>query len=263
METEIRPIQRGVYDVIGRVMKREALTDNRHGFDAENFDQGYQDLIQKDRSLGGVVYDAVKQIPAFMRLCSSSKLETLFGSLRPGSQPGLAAGGYGIRIDNPNEEQFRAPWHQEYPSQLRSLNGLVYWSPLVDISKDLGPVQIAVKSHLEGPIPVYTSDPKNPNKRGAYALILKDEAALLAKYEKIAPLCKPGDLIVMDYHLVHASGRNVGRRSRWSMQLRYFDFSESTGISHGWKGSFAEGVDFGTIHPELVLSSHPSEDGSR
>jgi len=37
------------------------------------------------------------------------------------------------------------------------------------------------------------------------------------------------------------------------MQFRYFDFSEPTGMAHGWKGSFAAGVDFKKIHPELCV----------
>jgi hypothetical protein len=37
------------------------------------------------------------------------------------------------------------------------------------------------------------------------------------------------------------------------MQFRYFNFLEPTGQSHGWKGSFAAGVDFASIHPELVV----------
>lgn len=249
----IEPIQRGAYDIIGEVLTRQGMTDDRTPFTPATFDQKYQELIAKDRSLGGLIYDAVKQIPAFMRLCSLPRLEQIFKEIRPNSRPGLAAGGYGIRIDNPNEEKFRAPWHQEYPGQLRSLNGLVYWSPLVEITPDLGPVKIAPKSHKLGPIPVYTKDPKNPEKSGAYALILKDEDELVAKFALDAPLTKPGDLLVMDFLVLHASGQNVGRRSRWSMQLRYFDFSEPTGRKHGWKGSFASGVDFGKIHPELAL----------
>lgn len=78
----------------------------------------YPRLIAKNHSWGGEVYDAVKQIPAFMRLVSNAANDEVFSVLRPGSVPGLAAGGYGIRIDNPGEEKFRAQWHQEFSSQL-------------------------------------------------------------------------------------------------------------------------------------------------
>ncbi|MEG2942015.1 MAG: hypothetical protein RR969_10620 [Thermomonas sp.] len=61
----------------------------------------------------------------------------------------------------------------------------------------------------------------------------------------------PGDLVLVDFLTLHASGANTSRRSRWSMQFRYFNFDEAVGMSHGWKGSFAAGVDFRSIHPEL------------
>lgn len=253
LKDTIEPIQLGAYNIIGQVLARAGLTDDRRPFKPSSFDEKYQELIARDRGLGGLIYDAVKQIPAFMRLCADRRLEQIFKELRPNSAPGLAAGGYGIRIDNPNEERFRAPWHQEYPGQLRSLNGLVYWSPLVEITPDLGPVKIAVASHKIGAVPVYTKDPKNPDKSGAYSLILRDEENLVSQFSQVSPLTKPGDLVIMDFLVLHASGQNVGQRSRWSMQLRYFDFNEPTGVRHGWKGSFATGVDFGKVHPELVL----------
>lgn len=253
LKDTIEPIQLGAYNIIGQVLARAGLTDDRRPFKPSSFDEKYQELIARDRGLGGLIYDAVKQIPAFMRLCADRRLEQIFKELRPNSAPGLAAGGYGIRIDNPNEEKFRAPWHQEYPGQLRSLNGLVYWSPLVEITPDLGPVKIAVASHKIGAVPVYTKDPKNPDKSGAYSLILRDEENLVSQFAQVSPLTKPGDLVIMDFLVLHASGQNVGQRSRWSMQLRYFDFNEPTGVRHGWKGSFATGVDFGKVHPELVL----------
>jgi hypothetical protein len=255
LDRDIVPIQRGIHQVIGQVLKRHGLQDTRGPFVPEHFDEGYQDLIKANRSYGGEVYDAVKQIPAFIRLLGIVEHETLLAQLRDDALPGIAAGGYGIRMDNPGEERFRAPWHQEYPSQLRSLDGVVYWSPLVRMTPELGPVRLCVASHRSGPVPVYTRDPLNPDKTGAYGLILKDEAELVSRYEQVAPLSNPGDLIIIDFLTLHASGHNAGQRSRWSMQFRYFNFNEPVGMRHGWKGSYAAGVDFATVHPELCLES--------
>lgn len=251
---DIVPIQRGIHDVIGQVMHRHERADPRPPFRAEEFDHSYLEFIAKDRARGGEVYDAVKQIPAFMRLVAHPANETLFAELRSASLPGLASGGYGIRIDNPHESRFRAQWHQEYPAQLRSLDGLVFWSPLVPVTEELGPVQLCIGSHRDGPIPVHVGGTSGSERSGAYALTLKDEAAVIARYPQEAPLVSPGDLIVMDFLLLHASGHNHGSRSRWSMQFRYFNFADPTGRNHGWKGSFAAGVDFRDVHPELCAA---------
>jgi hypothetical protein len=249
LQADIAPIQAGIYRIVGQVMKRHGIRDTRAAFSAEAFDTGFQSLIAQNRAYGGEVYDAIKQIPAFIRLLADARHETLFRALRPDSIPAIAAGGYGIRIDNPQEDRYRAEWHQEYPAQLRSLDGLVFWSPLIRMTAELGPVQFCLRSHLGGAIAVTTQGA--PDKGGAYALRLKDEALHISAYEQIAPLTSPGDLIVTDFLTLHASGFNRSDRSRWSMQFRYFNFDDPTGLKHGWKGSFAAGVDFRQIHPEL------------
>lgn len=251
---DIEPIQRAIYSLIGVLIAKYKVPVSRPAFAPSTFDVGYEQLIAANRAYGAELYDAVKQIPAFVRLVAHPLHDRLFTELRPGSIPAVAGGGYGIRIDNPNEDRFRANWHQEYPAQLRSLDGLVYWSPLVAVTKDMGPVEFCPGSQVEGAVPVYTRDPNNSEKTGAYSLTLKGEAELLNKYPRVAPLTSPGDLVVIDFLVLHASGHNRSQRSRWTMQLRYFNFLEPTGQSHGWRGSYAAGVDFRTIHPELCVN---------
>ena len=45
-----------------------------------------------------------------------------------------------------------------------------------------------------------------------------------------------------------------------SLKQEYFNFAEPTGRAHGWKGSFAAGVDFRSIHPELCATPEPGDD---
>ncbi|NMY52320.1 phytanoyl-CoA dioxygenase family protein [Pseudomonas sp. WS 5011] len=250
-ECDIDAVQRGIYNVIGQVMIRHGVADQRAAYEAQSFDEGYLDLIKVNRAWGGEVYDAVKQIPAFMRLVAHPSHELLFSQLRQGSMPGIAAGGYGIRIDCPFEDKYRAMWHQEYPAQLRSVDGLVFWSPLVKVTEALGPVVLCPESHKLGPLPVFNADPEGAGRTGAYALMIKDEQHYLDQYAKTAPLTSPRDLVIIDFMLLHCSGYNKSDRARWSMQFRYFNFADPIGRSHGWKGSYAAGVDFRDIHPEL------------
>ena len=252
LDSEVTPIQEGIRQIIGMMVQKYL-----HGKRFENgadrpFDDGFLDLVRQDRSLGGTVYDAVKHLPAFVRLCSSKKHDVLMMQLRETDLPGLPAGGSGIRIDIPFEDRFRANWHQDYPSQFRSIDGLVFWSPLVPITREIGPLQIALGSHLDGIAPILRTDPDNAEKSGAYALRLRDEEKRLERYPKIEGYCNPGDLLVIDYLNLHASGHNRSDRARWSMQMRYFNYRDPIGRGYDWKGSFAAGVDIGKIHPELI-----------
>jgi len=249
VEKQIAPIHEGIRRIV-------ELSAKHHGVKAacdtplNAMTAGYRALIAKDRNIGSEIYDAVKQIPGFMRVVLDPRNEALFRVLRKDSVPGIAAGGYGIRIDNPDESKFRAPWHQEFPAQLRSLDGIVFWSPLLAVVPEMGPVEIARGSHTEGIVPVFSESGEGA-RQGAYGLRLDDEAKRLGAYEKCAPLSKPGDLLLMDFLTLHQSGENVADRPRWSMQFRYFNFAEPTGIRIGWRGSFAAGVKFSDIMPEL------------
>ena len=254
IEKDILPIQTKIGALIKLVGRSNGL-ELGHPENPSDFDHGFSKLIAHDRKLGGIVYDAVKQIPAFIRLVSSTRHESIFSQIRSTDVSGVAGGGFGIRIDNPNEEKFRADWHQEYPAQLRSLDGIVFWSPLVPVSEEMGPIKICVGSHLDGLAPIKTRDPDHPEKTGAYSLVLSEKSNLIGRYEKTAPTTNPGDLLLMDFLTIHCSGHISSDRSRWSMQSRLFNFRESTGIRHGWTGSFAAGSDFRAFHPDIVRDS--------
>jgi hypothetical protein len=209
-------------------------------------------LIQVDRGLGSIVYDAVKQLAAFTRLVHGPNHAAVFQALRPDCTPGVAGGGSGIRIDLPGEDRYRAEWHQEFPAQFRSARGLVFWSPLRSLTPALGPVEICVGSHHLGALPVRDVSGET-SQSGAYALRLADES-VVNRYEPIAPLLEVGDLLVMDFFTLHRSGWNTSDRARWTMQARWFDFRDPLGVSIGWVGSFAAGKGVGDVLPELFAS---------
>ncbi len=252
LKQEIEPIQFAVYKIIQILITKYRLPIEQQAFTPQTFDSGYQELIAMNRRYGGEMYDAVKQIPAFLRLVASSRLESLMSQLRATDMPGVAACGYGIRIDNPGEERYRARWHQEYPAQFRSLDGVTFWSPLLQVTESLGPVNFCIGSHKEGLLSIRRNDPKNPEKTGAYGLILEREREIILNYPPVAPLTEPGDLVLIDFLVVHASGINQGIRSRWSMQLRYFNFLDPTGIQIGWCGASSSEVALEHVHPDLM-----------
>jgi ectoine hydroxylase-related dioxygenase (phytanoyl-CoA dioxygenase family) len=250
-DTEIEPIQRAIHGIIGMIIRRHGLAIRQAPFRPETFDSGLNELIAIDRSYGGEVYDAVKLIPAFVRLAASKRNEDAVCLLRQTKHPGFINRGYGMRIDFPQEEHLRAHWHQEYLFQLRSVDGLIFWSPLLTMTKELGPVIIGRDSHRQGIFPVA----KNGSARGAYSWRLKNEMVLASQYEHVAPLTYPGDVLIMDFLALHCSGNNTANRARWSMQMRFFNFEESTGFRHGWPGSVTDGVGFEKYHPECLAST--------
>jgi hypothetical protein len=250
LATEVEPIQRAVYDLISLVIRRHDLPIRQQPYDPKYFDSGFNELIAVQRRYGGEVYDAIKMIPAFVRLAAGEKGEAAILQLRNSSRAGFISHGYGIRIDIPGEDKYRALWHQEYLAQLRSRDGITIWSPLVQMTQELGPVQFAVGSHREGIHRVYEGDSRKP---GIYSWTLENESELIARYPHVAPLAGPGDAIILDFQVLHCSGFNRSTRPRWSMQMRLFNFLEPSGVLAGWPGAVAEGVRVPEIYPEFFI----------
>ena len=77
LKADIEPVQRAIHDVIGQVMVRHGVEDIRGPCRPAEFDAGYLDLIRSNRTWGAETYDAVKQIPAFVRLVAHPAHEQL------------------------------------------------------------------------------------------------------------------------------------------------------------------------------------------
>jgi hypothetical protein len=243
-------LRQEIKDVIRSICQGNGIEVDDTPADENNFDDGYLAAIALDRRLGGLIYDATKQVGAFHRLISLRRNQELFSQLRPGSLPGLAHGGSGIRIDNPGETKYQTAWHQEYPTQFRSLDGIVFWTPLRTIDEAIGPLTVAESSHRLGIVPV-VHDAGTAEQSGAYAIRLADES-IADQFQHHQLLCKPGDLAVMDFLTLHRSGSNVSDRSRWSVQTRWFNFLDPSGQRHGWAGPETADLNLiNDIHPAM------------
>lgn len=256
VEREILPVQQAIYEIIGLVAARHGIALEREAFSPAHFDAGYNALAAVDRAFGGEVYDLVKQIPAFVRLVCAEKSEALFRAMRGTDFAGIGTASYGIRIDRPNEERFRSHWHQEFIFQPQSVDGIVFWSPLAAVTPEMGPVVVCVGSHRDG-IRKVNRTGAGAAKAGAYKIGIADDEAVAAGYRQIAPLTRPGDLILMDYLTIHQSGYNVSGRPRWSMQSRLFNFRDAYGMRLGWKASITAGTEVQALFPEYFSEESP------
>jgi len=251
LDDDIRPIQEAIYYVIGCVIKRHGLAIERRPFSQDNFDNGFTELVRTDRSLGGEVYDLVKMIPSFVRLYSSRKHQLLFEAIRDNALTGISLPSQGVRIDLPSEDRLRSLWHQEFLYQPQSLDGIVFWTPLVPITQDVGPLQICPGSHKEGLLK-YKKETEDPSRPFAYGITVKDPGKVVERYPPIEGIVNPGDLVIMDFLTLHQSGVNRSDRARWSMQMRCFNFRDATGSKLGWPASITTGTDIQKLFADYI-----------
>ncbi len=223
--------------------------------DPAEFDRGYLDLVAAHPDVQPLVYDNAKNLVALQRLIVSEPLADLYRTLRRTQLAGTAPGANGVRIDRPGDDRRLAPWHQEFQYQFRSLDGVTFWMPLVPVTDEMGPVVLARGSHRGGVEPlVDTSGSGEADMAsGAYgALRLEDEATIPERYELCAPRSEPGDVFAFDFLTLHASGANVGTRARWTVQIRYFNFSDSYGAQIRWMGGVKHGTSLASANALLA-----------
>ena len=226
-QKEIKPIEKK----IGQIIETVAV-QNKVKLTSRNIGKNYITLIKINREFGSIIYDAIKQIPEFISLISKPKVIRLMEQLIGFKNIGIAHGGIGFRINNPKEKKFLAKWHQEFPVQLRSEKGIVLWSPIQKVTKEMGPVNILESSHKSGIHKVKLKG--NNNLNSAYNVEIQEIDKLCKNFKKIHPLSSPGDVLLLDFLTIHKSGINISKLPLISMQIRYFSFDESSGKKIGW-----------------------------
>ena len=119
-------------------------------------------------------------------------------------------------LTSKNENYWKVPAHQDWPSTQGSINGLTCWMPLVDVDTDLGPLEISPRTHLQGYL-------EHDDKGVPY---LTDK-----EHEFVAVKMECGDALFFSNFTIHRSGINKSDRIRWSMHFRYNDILEPTFVN--------------------------------
>jgi len=257
VERDIVPLQRD----LGRLIARAAAacgTKYNLPADPAEFDRDYLELVGSFPDVAPIVYDMAKNLVSFQRLIVSERLSEVFAQLRDTDLYGSAPGACGVRIDRPGVTRHLSPWHQEFPYQIRSLDGLTFWIPLVPITAEMGPVAVAPGSHRDGICRIVdlagTGD--DDLRRGAFEnLRVEGEAMIEQRYVVVQPKSIPGDLLLIDNLTLHASGDNAGTRARWSAQIRYFNFHDRYGTHVRWSGGVKHGKTLAQVNAELTSAA--------
>lgn len=250
-EREIEPIQRDIYHLIDVVTHEHGISLEREPFSRDSFDSGLPELLRTNRRLVGAIYDAVKRLTRYVRLATDQRHDAYARILFGTSFVGFANRGYGMRMDNPEEDRFLTQLHQDYVTQLCSQRGAVFWSPLRYTTLEMGPVRIYPGSHREGIFPI------EKKSGGSAGLVIAHEDALRHRFAGMTPEVAVGDCTIIDYMLLHESTPNRSDRTRWSMISRFFDMDHESGRKIGWMGGLQEGHSFEEVHPELVTVEAP------
>jgi phytanoyl-CoA hydroxylase len=137
--------------------------------------------------------------------------------------------------------------HQDWRSMQGSLDSVVIWIPLRDISRDLGALEILPCSHLFG---LRTDHIEN----GFGMVNLSDEE----KSNLVSVEVEAGDILLFSSFLIHQSGNNITNEPRWSCHFRYNNLDEKTFIER----KYAHAYIYKPIEG-LITNDFPSEEDMR
>ena len=134
-------------------------------------------------------------------------------------------GGIGLELTT-QKKKISCKMASGVSGQLRSEKGIVLWSPIQKVTKEMGPVNILESSHKSGIHKVKLKG--NNNLNSAYNVEIQEIDKLCKNFKKIHPLSSPGDVLLLDFLTIHKSGINISKLPLISMQIRYFSFDESS-----------------------------------
>lgn len=118
------------------------------------------------------------------------------------------------------EVYYRTPPHQDWGSIRGSKNSIVVWIPLMDVTKNEGPVNFIPKSHKSGLL-------KTKQEEGFATVDVKNENFI---FEEM----KVGDVLFFSTFLIHKSGDILNDKIRWSCHFRFNDMDEKDFVNRGY-----------------------------
>jgi ectoine hydroxylase-related dioxygenase (phytanoyl-CoA dioxygenase family) len=238
----IYQIKKDIYEISWEIYKKFNQSFKPKKFWADNFDEIVLRAKKENiKEVTSAVYDSCKKITGFYKLMGDRKLHNIAEELMGSKRIGILPKGFGMRIDYPNDEYYKARLHQDYTSQLGSPNGIVFYTSLGNVTKKNGAVVLYTKSHTKGIFKTKIDLASVHNKKTYDPYTIQISKNELQKYKIKHLVLKETDLALFHFMLLHKSGANTSNKIRWSIVHRMFDFSHKQAISQNYIGGQNEG----------------------
>lgn len=129
------------------------------------------------------------------------------------------------RIDMPADASYMQPWHQDWRYAQTSVNAVTLWTPLHDVGRDDGAIEVVPGSHRWGIIESRMLD--NPRRFEMVDARLNTVVPELAELEL-------GETLLFSQLLAHRSGYNSSGEPRLTVQFRFADFGDPYWQANGF-----------------------------
>lgn len=197
----------------------DVVLDNIEAYSVKDLslDKKYLYLAKNKPILKSHAYDMIAKLGSVIKILTNDKINTIGKIL---FKTPFVVDHYHIRIDDGGNERL-LPLHQEL-GQISASN-FTLWSPLVNISENVGGLRLIPGSHKNGRVK-HQFFPEMNNYHG----ICKD----LFSYDDCVSIeMNAGDGVIFHPFLFHGSIPNKSNTIRWTLVSRYNELSEAKYLS--------------------------------
>ena len=134
--------------------------------------------------------------------------------------------------------------HQDFPSVQGSLDGVVVWLPLVDVSRDNYPLEVIPRSHYEGILPAVENNSST----------WETDTSRYTNDDYLPIEVNVGDVVLMSLFTVHRSSQ-IGKAGqlRIALSTRFDNADEATFIDRCYPTAYIR-----TVEREQYLKGFPT-----
>jgi ectoine hydroxylase-related dioxygenase (phytanoyl-CoA dioxygenase family) len=215
-------------------LRLQSLGEDRS--ETDDIDGIYARLAGLDRGYAIDIIRAAKDSPFFFRMMADKRLLRVSQACL-GARSLLAVHDIAqFRIDPPDDDTRNFPWHQDFQYNVMSVNSVTVWYPLTPIAEDMGPLVVAPGTHHEI-LPVEVNFDQHASGSGTMHRVFRlrvDEEEAERRAVVLCPVDE-GDVVFFHSLLLHRSGPNRSRRSRWTMNPRFGDALDPSFVARGWR----------------------------
>ena len=166
-------------------------------------------------------YFTVKQLSAYQEMFLNNYLSKVIKKLLNVKEGLLIFSEYQFRFDVPQDNQFLHNWHQDssyYPQDPNGLNSLVVNITLHKSTEEMGIPNLIIGSHKMNKLN-FTDNSGKKSK----IMQLNVSEKYIDKSLIVIPESQEGDVIIYHMNLIHKSGYNASKNTRFSALSRVFN----------------------------------------
>ena len=213
-KNSLKQIKISIFHLLKKFLSKKHYLKN-------SLDEQLSYLRKNNKSKFGILFDSLQTLAINYEVLSNPKVLKKVAKLLNTIPSCITLTDVALRLDPPNDERNSLGWHQDssyFRQNENGSNGLVLWTPVVYITKNMGRLEFLKDSHTLGPLRIKKKIFKQKKKSSQREINSKK----LNNFKNILNYdLKLGDSLLMNMDMVHRSGKNYSKKFRISLIGRY------------------------------------------